>query len=128
MINWGSIYLIVKDFNRTIEFYKKLLEKDVVAQNSNRFAVFDVNGFSLSIMNSCYDYENPDKVVKKGLNYDEFDDYLEIASKDNPGKVVINLCTEDLHEEYERLKHLDISSKLTKIDMSMQKIHIGIFL
>ena len=115
MINWGSIYLIVKDFDKSIEFYKKLFEKDVAAQNYNRFAVFDVNGFSLSIMNSRYDIENPDKIVTKGERYEEYDNYPKIAIKDNPGKVVINLCTDDLIVEHNRIDNLKISNKLTEI-------------
>ena len=115
MINWGSVYLIVKDFDKSIEFYKKLFEKDVAAQNHNRFAMFDVNGFSLSIMNSRYDIENPDKIVTKGARYDEYDNYPKIAIKDNPGKVVINLCTDDLNAEHDRIDNLKISNKLTEI-------------
>ena len=115
MINWGSIYLIVKDFDESVKFYKELLEKDVVAQNSNRFAVFDVQGFSLSIMNSRYDVENASKVVKKGLSYEEYDDYLTIATKGNPGKVVINLCTDNLQKEHARVCKLEIGNKITEI-------------
>lgn len=34
----GSIYLIVQDFNKSIQFYEKLLEMPVSAQNMQRFA------------------------------------------------------------------------------------------
>ena len=33
MINYGSIYLIVKDFDKSLEFYKDFLEMDICAQN-----------------------------------------------------------------------------------------------
>lgn len=42
MITYGSIYLISKDFDKSVQFYKLLLERDVTAQNMNRFAVFSV--------------------------------------------------------------------------------------
>ena len=100
MIQFGSIYLIVKDFAKSIEFYKALLEKDVDAQNMTRFAIFNVNGLCLSIMNGYFDTENPDKVVTKGNRYDEYDNMPAIAESNNCGKVVINLSTDDLEKEF----------------------------
>lgn len=35
MITYGSIYLISKDFDKSVQFYKLLLERDVTAQNMN---------------------------------------------------------------------------------------------
>ena len=35
MISQGSIYLIVRDFDESVQFYKSLLERDVAAQNMN---------------------------------------------------------------------------------------------
>ena len=115
MINKGAIYLIAKDFDESLEFYKDLLEKDVCAQNEKRFAIFDIGGFSLAIMNSIYDIQNPDKVITMGLRYDEYDNFYEIALKNNHGKVVINLSSNDLNGDYERLKNAGIGKNLTKI-------------
>lgn len=115
MINYGSIYLIVKDFNRSVEFYKALLGKDVTAQNMNRFAVFNMSGLCLSIMNGYFDVRNPDKVVTRGKHYTEYDDCVRIAEAKNSGKVVINLCTDDLQKEYDRLVNLGIGKNVTEI-------------
>ena len=115
MINFGSIYFIVKDFAKSIEFYKALLEKDVDAQNMTRFAIFNVNGLCLSIMNGYFDTENPDKVVTKGNRYDGYDDMVAIAEKSNCGKVVINLSTDDLEKEYQRILSLGIGENITAI-------------
>ncbi len=115
MITKGAIYLIVKDFNRSLDFYKCLLERDVCAQNKNRFAIFDIGDFSLSIMNSLYDIQNPGKIITKGLRYDEYDNYHEIALKDNPGKVVINLSSDNLRQDHDRLKSIGIGKNLTEI-------------
>ena len=87
MINTGSIYLIVEDFEKSVEFYKLLLEKDVLGQNMNRFAIFGIDKLCLCIMNGCFDKENPDKVVTKGKYY----------------------------QEYGRLKKLDIGYNMTEI-------------
>ena len=115
MIQFGSIYLIVKDFAKSIEFYKALLEKEVDAQNMTRFAIFNVNGLCLSIMNGYFDVENPDKVVTKGDRYDEYDNMAVIAEKANCGKVVINLSTDDLEKEYQRIRSLGIGEDITTI-------------
>ena len=47
MITYGSIYLIAKDFEKSISFYRALFQKEVHAQNKTRFAVFDINGLTL---------------------------------------------------------------------------------
>lgn len=69
MISQGSIYLIARDFDESVQFYKSLLERDVAAQNMNRFAVFNIDGLCLSIMNGYFDSEHPDKVTSKGKVY-----------------------------------------------------------
>lgn len=115
MIQFGSIYLIVKDFAKSIEFYKALLEKNVDAKNMSRFAIFNVNGLCLSIMNGYFDVQNPDKVDTKGNHYDQYDDMVAIAEKANCGKVVINLSTDDLEKEYQRILSLGIGENITPI-------------
>lgn len=115
MISSGSIYIIVKDFDKSVQFYKLLLERDVTAQNMSRFAIFNIERLCLSIMNGYFDFENPDKVATKGKAYEEYDDCVKIAEMKNTGKVVINLSTNDLKKEYERICELGIGSRLTEI-------------
>lgn len=111
----GSVYLIVKNFNDSINFYENLLEMPVSKKNMNRFAMFNFDGQCISIMNGHFDKENPDKVITKG-NFDEyFDDLLQISNLPNSRKVVLNFWDEDLRREYNRVKKLNISSKLTSI-------------
>ena len=57
MITSGSIYIIVKDFDKSVQFYKLLLERDVTAQNRNRFAIFNIESLCLSIMNGYFEYD-----------------------------------------------------------------------
>lgn len=115
MISYGSIYLIVRDFEKSVQFYRSLLERDVTAQNMNRFAVFHVDGLCLSIMNGYFDAEHPDQVTTKGKTYKEYDDFVGIAEAQNTGKVVINLSTNDLKREHDRIHTLGIGSKQTEI-------------
>lgn len=115
MITYGSIYLIAEDFDRSIAFYRALFEKDVMSQNKDRFAVFDINGLTLSIMNGRFDREHSDEVVTKGEYCALYDDHTAIVEAKNCGKVVINLSVEDLGAEYGRIRSLDVAANLTKI-------------
>ena len=111
----GSIYLIVNDFNKSLEFYEKLLEIPVTSKNMNRFAQFVFEGNNISIMNGHFDSENPDKVIHRGKYSEDFDDLKNIALAPNTHKFVLNFWHEDLRSEYERVKLLGISDKLTGI-------------
>lgn len=47
-------------------------------------------------MNGKFDAAYPEEVVRKGDEYAPYDDMEQIAYNPNGGKVVINLCTDDL--------------------------------
>ncbi|RKI27203.1 glyoxalase/bleomycin resistance/dioxygenase family protein [bacterium 1xD8-6] len=115
MITFGNIYIITKDFEAAVDFYKKLFERDVVAQNKSRYAIFQIDGLGLSIMNGKYDKQHPDEVESLGEPYSLYDDMNQIMDNTNCGKVVINICTDDLKKEYERIKALGLGSDLTEI-------------
>lgn len=115
MINFGSVYLVVKDFNKSLDFYKKLFERDVESQNMDRFAAFSVDGLWLCLLNGYFDVKNPDKVIYKGETFAEYDDMVSIAEAENSRKIVINLGTPDLREEYERVLSLGIGTDVTKV-------------
>lgn len=115
MITFGTIYIIVQDFEGALEFYKKLFERDVTAQNKTRFACFQIDGLGLSVMNGKFDIMHPDEVIHKGDSCALYDDMEQIIHNSNGGKVVINLCTNDLRKEYNRIKDLGIGTDLTDI-------------
>ncbi|NLX77352.1 MAG: VOC family protein [Clostridiaceae bacterium] len=112
-MNLGTVYLIVNDFEESVEFYEKLLGMPVSSRNMDRFAQF--NGKNISIMNGHFDAEHPDKIVRKG-GYDElFDDFRSKALAQNTHKFVLNFWVEDLQKEYERIRSLNLSKNLSKI-------------
>jgi len=111
----GSIYLIVNDFNKSIEFYEKLLEMTVTSKNMDRFAQFVFEGHNISLMNGHFDTENPDKVVHKGEYSEGFDALKRIALAPNTNKFVLNFWDENLRSEHERVKRLNISENVTGI-------------
>ena len=114
-MNYGSIYLIVRDFEKSIDFYKKLLEKNVDAQNMTRFAIFNIDGLCLAINSGTFDTENQEKVEYQGAYYEEYDDQLSIIDRQNSGKIVINLSCENLNNEYDRIMKLGIGKDVTEI-------------
>lgn len=114
-LHLGSIYLIVNDFEKSIDFYEKILQVPLASRNMDRFAVFSFEGHCISLMNAHFDTENPDKVVHKGERTALFDDLKAIATKANTQKFVLNFWDEDLEREYKRIKALNISNNLTKI-------------
>lgn len=94
-IHLGSIYLIAREFEKSINFYEKLLSMTVSTRNcGNKFAEFFFDNKCLALMN-----EN--NLI--GHHYED-GDY----------KFVLNFWVEDLSREYNRLKDLDIG-KMTEI-------------
>jgi lactoylglutathione lyase len=114
-LHLGSIYLIVNDFEKSIGFYEKLLKIPVTNCNMDRFAEFIFEGHNISIMNGHFDTDNPGKVVHKGEQSDFFNDLHNIALTVNTHKFVLNFWDENLREEYERVKGLNITKNITKI-------------
>lgn len=111
----GSIYLVVKDFEKSVSFYEKVFDMKVSGANGTRFAVFNNPGLNLCIMNGYYDRENPSQVKTKGEYWEIYDNLSNIADNANPRKVFINLSVEDLKAEYNRIKELGIATQMTEI-------------
>lgn len=111
----GSIYLIVNDFDRSVDFYEKLLEIPVTAKNKTRFAQFQFEGHNISLMNGHYDAEHPEVMVNQGYGDVVPDDLLQRALAPNTHKFVLNFWHEDLRTEYQRVKNLHIADSITPV-------------
>lgn len=95
-IHLGSIYLIVRDFEKSISFYEQLLSMNVSTRNcGNKFAEFYFDNKCLALMNE-------DSLP--GHHYEGGDH-----------KFVLNFWVEDLSKEYCRLKELKIG-EMTEIE------------
>lgn len=115
MLNLGSTYLIVKDFQKSIKFYEALLQMKVTAQRFDRWAQFNFNGNCIALFNPKYDED----FIKRGENLDiHYDnDYLEYRKNkkiEYGNNFVLNFYVDDLNAEYQRIKELNIG-KMTKI-------------
>lgn len=115
MIEFGSIYLVARDFEKSVDFYKKLFDIDVSSQNKTRFAIFNANGLRLCILNGYFDRDNPDMVIEEREYNALYDDCATVADAENSRKIVINLESSNLSQEYDRIKALNIGSNLTSI-------------
>ncbi len=114
-MQYASIYLVVKDFDKSVSFYEKVFDMKVSATNGKRFAMFYNKGLNLCIMNGYYDSKNPGQVVTKGEYWEIYDNLRDIANCMNTHKVFINLGVEDLKAEYTRIKELKIAAQMTEI-------------
>lgn len=111
----GSIYLVVKDFNKSLDFYEKLLDMEVSARNGERFAFFNNDGLNICLFNGYYDAEHPEQMKTIGESYPIYDDSLAIVNSENNRKIFINLGVHDLRKEYDRIVSLGIADELTPI-------------
>ena len=111
----GAIYLVVNNFEESIAFYEKLLEMPVTSRNMDRFAQFVFDGHNISIMNGHFDADNPDKVVHKGKSAPFDDDLRQQALAPNTHKFVLNFWDDDLRAEYERVRALNLTDRLSEI-------------
>lgn len=95
-IHLGSIYLIARDFEKSISFYEQLLSMSVSTRNcGNKFAEFYFDNKCLALMNE-------DSL--QGHHY-----------VDGDYKFVLNFWVEDLVKEYNRLRILNIG-EMTEIE------------
>ena len=102
-LHLGSIYLIVRNFEKSISFYEQLLSMPVSTRNcGNKFAEFYFDNKCLALMN-----ENN----LPGHHY-----------ADGDHKFVLNFWVENLEREYSRLKTLNIG-QMTEI----QKVTEGYY-
>lgn len=111
----GSIYLIVNDFARSVDFYEKLLEMPVTATNKTRFAQFQFEGHNISLMNGHYDAGHPEVMTHRGNGDVTPDDMRQRALAVNTHKFVLNFWHEDLRAEHGRLRGLSITEHITPV-------------
>lgn len=96
-LHLGCVYLIVKDFEKSVEFYEKFLDTEVGerCRSGNKFVSFYFDNKCISLMNEnnlighCTDLDSPYKFVQ-------------------------NYWVEDLAAEHERVRSLNIG-KVTEI-------------
>jgi lactoylglutathione lyase len=120
-LHLSSIYLVVRDFAKSLDFYEKLLQMPVSRKNMERFATFEFDGHCISIMNGLFDSENPGKtIIKNGKDSGAAQKGVAvgletIANAPNTHKFVLNFWTEDLRAEHARIAELKIGTKFDNV-------------
>jgi len=95
VLHLGSVYLIVKNFQKSIDFYEKLLSMRVSTTRPNVFTEFYFDNQNISLMNET-----------------NLPGHNTTGGGDN--KFVLNFWIEQLAPEYERIKSLNIG-RMTEI-------------
>lgn len=92
-LHLGSVYLVVKDFERSIKFYETFLGQSVSNRcpSGNKFVEFYIDNKCLALMNE-----------------DNIKGHCAHEGTDTDYKFVMNFWVEDLLTEYERVKSLGI--------------------
>ena len=109
MLHLGSTYLFVKDMEKSIEFYKKLLDMEPTARAYDRWAQFNFEGKCIALYNNSFDRKNIDANENLDKHYNK--DYIKYFEKRKityGNNCVLNFWIEDLNKEYERIKNLNI--------------------
>ena len=114
-MRYGMIYLVVKDFQRSLDFYEKVLDMKVSETNGERFAVFNNDGLNICLLNGYYDAKHLEQVEMKGESFPIYDDTVSIANSENSRKAFINIVVPDLQKEYDRIINLGFAEKITPI-------------
>ncbi|MBE5875284.1 MAG: VOC family protein [Lachnospiraceae bacterium] len=86
-MRYGSIYLVVRDFDKSVSFYEKVFDMKVRATNGKRFAMFDNQGLNLCLMNGYYDIQNKEQVKTEGEYWPIYDDIDKIAESESPQSI-----------------------------------------
>ena len=113
-LHLGSVYIVVKDFQNSIDFYAKLLGIPLSSENNGRFGSFYFEGHCISIMNGLFDTENPDKVTHKG-GVAGSETLCDIALAPNTHKFTFNFSADDLRASHGRIKALGIAEDLSRV-------------
>lgn len=109
----GTTYICVSDMQKSLEFYKALLQKEPLYANGDRWITFDC-GNSLSLYNRRYDEEIISKAEEGHFNQAYIDDFFMDKGQAKNNVVIFNFETENLRQEYERLLDLNIG-KMSEI-------------
>lgn len=121
MIHLGSTYLIVKDFEKSVEFYSKLLGIEPTARAYDRWAQFDFEGKCIALCNNDFDSRLIESNDNLEQHYNaEYLEYYRQQKVQYGNNVIHNFWIEDLNKEYERIYNLKISavSKIMYVNIS----------
>ncbi|MBQ9673007.1 MAG: VOC family protein [Ruminococcus sp.] len=101
----STIYIIVKDIEKSTEFYRKLLQEEPLYNNDDRWVQF--SNF-IALYNKDYDKKFINDKSSERFNESYIKDFVADKGTLENNIVIFNFEVEDLFVEYKRLKDLEI--------------------
>lgn len=104
-----STYIETEEFNKSINFYKKVLQIEPIVFCENRWVEFEV-GNKIALYNKKFDEQKikDNSNIQENYNKAYIDDFNSKKSDKKNNIVTFNFYTENLKDEYERIKKLKI--------------------
>lgn len=104
-----SAYIETEDFNKSINFYKKVLQIEPIVFCENRWVEFEL-GNKIALYNKKFDEQKikDNSNIEENYNKAYIDDFNLKKSDKKNNIVTFNFYTENLKDEYERIKKLKI--------------------
>lgn len=123
----GITYICVNDIEKSLKFYKLLLQKEPLYCNDDRWIAFDC-GNQIALYNKKYD----EKLLKisKNIHFNQayINDFFKEESVHKNNIVIFNFEVEDLKSEYERIKSLKLGkvSEIMYVNVHMPYYYFNV--
>lgn len=114
----GTMYIIVGNLDKSLEFYRLLLQEEPLYSNDYRWVQFSNK---IALYNKAYDEKIIDNESGEMFNQAYIEDFHKVKDILKNNLVVFNFVVEDLKGEYQRLKDLNIGdiSELMYVNIHM---------
>lgn len=114
----GTMYIFVRDMEKSINFYKELLQEEPLYSNDDRWVQFNNK---IALYNKAYDAKIIGHEPSSRFNQAYIEDFYRDLGELKNNIVVFNFEVEDLKKEYERLKMANIGmvSELMYVNVHM---------
>ncbi|MBR1854196.1 MAG: VOC family protein [Lachnospiraceae bacterium] len=124
MMKLATVYIIVDDLEKSVDFYRQLLQEEPLYANGDRWVQF-------SNYVALYNYRYDEKIInneiilesdgRKTYNQAYIDNFKQTKANPQNNIVVLNFEVEDLKKEYQRLKAMKIGevSELMYVNVYM---------
>ncbi len=123
----GTTYICVNDIEKSLKFYRLLLQQEPSYCNDDRWIAFDC-GNQIALYNKKYD----EKLLKEsnGIHFNQayIDDFFKKDNTKRNNIVIFNFEVENLKSEYERIKSLGIGkvSEIMYVNVHMPYYYFNV--
>lgn len=122
-----TTYICVEDIEKSLNFYKLLLQKEPLYCNDDRWIVFDC-GNQLALYNKKYDKKLLKEEQDIHFNQAYIDDFFKEYGYKKNNVVIFNFEADDLKSEYQRIKSLKIGkvSQIMYVNIHMPYYYFNV--